>query len=135
MQNGNGRKKLVTRVTELRDRLVAQRAALKENGGRAVVTQEDLAELVEINKYLQVINDAKKEAFTVVTAMAADGAVIEAGALSIQKQEEAGNRSWTNIVKDEYGQEKYKELLEKYKPAPAQRWRVVDSITGKRVDD
>jgi len=133
--NGNGRKKLVTRVTELRDRLVAQRAALKENGGRAVVTQEDLAELVEINKYLQVINDAKKEAFTVVTAMASEGAVIEAGALSIQKQEEAGNRSWPNIVKEEYGQEKYKELLEKHKPAPAMRWRVVDALTGKRVDD
>jgi len=134
--NGNGRKKVETRARELLEKANAMKAQAVD-GGRAVIEQTDLIELVELHQKLKVANDALRASKAVLTALAAKGAVIEAGTLSIQKQEEAGSRSWPKIVKAEFGDEKYKALLadDNYKPAPAQRWRVVDALTGKRVDD
>jgi len=137
MQNGNGHanKKWPTRAVELSEQ-VKKMAARVEEGGEVEIPQSVLAEYLEVLKAAQVIADAQKVSWTLLTRMVESGVPIEKGAASIAKLSESGSRSWSNIVKEHFGAETYKALLadETYKPAPALRWRMVDSVTNKRID-
>lgn len=132
--NGNGRKHVETRARELLALAQSIKAAVAE-GKRPVIEQADLQELVELGKKIKIAASDIGDAKDIVTELVAQGAIVETGPLSIQRQEEKGSRSWSDIVKKTFGLEKYNTLLNDNQPKTYLRWRIVDALTGKRVDD